>query len=72
MAYNAAMKIILNGKDFDVPDGTTVAGLVKLREIKTPAYAVERNREVVLRKEHEATRLSEGDKVEIVVAVGGG
>ncbi len=70
--YNPGMKIILNGRDFEVPDGTTVAGLIKLREIKTPAYAVERNKEVVFRKEHESTRLCPGDKIEVVVAVGGG
>jgi sulfur carrier protein len=70
--YNPWMKILLNGRDYEVPAGTTIAGLVKLREIKTPAYAVERNAQVVFRKEHDATRLNEGDKVEIVVAVGGG
>jgi sulfur carrier protein len=72
MLYNCCMKIQLNGHDFEVPTGTTIAGLVKLRDIQTPAYAVERNREVVFRKEHEKTALTEGDKVEIVVAVGGG
>jgi sulfur carrier protein len=66
------MNIILNGRDFQVPDGTTVASLIKLRDIRTPAYAVERNKQVVFRKEHDATRLAEGDKIEIVVAVGGG
>jgi sulfur carrier protein len=66
------MKILLNGRDYEVPAGTTVAGLIKLREIKTPAYAVERNKEVVFRKEHVTTTLQENDKVEIVVAVGGG
>ncbi|MCL2639326.1 MAG: sulfur carrier protein ThiS [Phycisphaerales bacterium] len=66
------MKIILNGRDYEVPAGTTIAGLVKLREISTPAYAVERNAEVVFRKLHESTVLQEGDKIEIVVAVGGG
>jgi len=40
--------------------------------LKTPAYAVERNREVVARREHDQTRLEAGDKVEIVVMVGGG
>ncbi|MGN6367048.1 MAG: sulfur carrier protein ThiS [Phycisphaerae bacterium] len=66
------MKIILNGRDFDVPPNTTIAELIKLREIKTPAYAVERNKEVVFRKEHPTTTLQENDKIEIVVAVGGG
>jgi sulfur carrier protein len=66
------MKIILNGKDFDLPPATTIAQLIKLRDIKTPAYAVERNRQVILRKDHPNTPLAEGDKIEIVVAVGGG
>jgi sulfur carrier protein len=66
------MKIILNGRDYEVPPNTTIAQLIKLREIKTPAYAVERNKEVVFRKEHTQTILQENDKIEIVVAVGGG
>jgi sulfur carrier protein len=70
--YNFGMNIILNGKDFDAPANITVADLIKLREIKTPAYAVERNREVVFRKDHSTTKLAENDKIEIVVAVGGG
>ncbi len=66
------MNITLNGKPFDVPAETTLAELVKLREIRTPAYAIERNREVVFRQEHAKTKLHENDQVEIVVAVGGG
>ena len=74
--YNALMNIQLNGQDFDVPEGTTLAGLVKMRQqsghLKTPAYAVERNKEVVVRPQLEGTRLQTGDRVEIVVMVGGG
>ncbi|MCL2646564.1 MAG: sulfur carrier protein ThiS [Phycisphaerales bacterium] len=66
------MKILLNGHDYELPTGTTITGLIKLRDIKTPAYAVERNSEVVFRKLHDSTVLHEGDKIEIVVAVGGG
>jgi thiamine biosynthesis protein ThiS len=70
------MKILLNGQEFEVAEGTTVAGLVALRReaghLRSPAYAVERNREVVVRARHEAVRLEAGDKVEIVVMVGGG
>ena len=68
--------IQLNGQDFQVPAGTTIAGLVKMRQasghLKTTAYAVERNRDVVVRPEHEQTALAAGDRVEIVVMVGGG
>jgi sulfur carrier protein len=70
------MKITLNGQDFDLPEGATVSALVKLRResghLKTNAYAVELNREVCLRPLHESTRLKAGDKVEVVVMVGGG
>jgi thiamine biosynthesis protein ThiS len=74
--YNPIMNIILNGQPFDLPEHTTVAGLVKLRRdsghLKTNAYAVELNREVCLRPQHESTALKAGDKVEVVVMVGGG
>lgn len=74
--YNCGMNITLNGQPFEVPESATVASLVKLRQqsghLKTNAYAVELNREVCLRPLHEATRLKAGDKVEVVVMVGGG
>ena len=70
------MKITLNGQDFELPEDTSIAGLVKMRQqtghLKTTAYAVERNKEVVVRPHHEGVRLQAGDRVEIVVMVGGG
>jgi thiamine biosynthesis protein ThiS len=70
------MKITLNGHDFDLPENATIASLVQMRQqsghLTTPAYAVERNKEVVFRPDHPTTRLDPGDKVEIVVMVGGG
>ena len=70
------MKILLNGQDFELPDGATVAGLVALRRqsghLRSPAYAVERNKDVVIRAQHKSVRLEPGDKIEIVVMVGGG
>jgi thiamine biosynthesis protein ThiS len=68
--------ITLNGQDFSLPEGATVASLVRMRQqsghLRTPAYAVERNKDVVLRPQHETVKLATGDKVEIVVMVGGG
>ena len=70
------MKILLNGQEFELPDGSTVAALVNMRRqsghLRTPAFAVERNKDVIVRGQHEAIRLEPGDKVEIVVMVGGG
>ncbi len=66
------MEILLNGNKYDVPEGITVKELIELRQIKTAIFAVERNREVVPRGQHELTRLAPGDQIEIAVAVGGG
>ncbi len=70
------MNITLNGQTFDVPSATTLAALVQMRQssghLKTPAYAVERNREVVARRDHEKIPLQPNDQIEIVVMVGGG
>lgn len=74
--YNSSMNITLNGQDFELPAGTSVASLVKMRQqsghLRTPAYAVERNKQLVVRSQHETTSLEPSDRVEIVVMVGGG
>ena len=66
------MRIRVNGEAREVTEATTLAGL--LAELKMPAarVAVERNREVVRRDAYAATRLSDGDILEIVQLVGGG
>jgi sulfur carrier protein len=65
------MQLQVNGELADVPDGLTIAQLVRHLGIDGPV-AVERNVEVVPRAEHETTRLAPGDKLEIVHFVGGG
>lgn len=74
--YNDIMKITLNGHDFDAPDGISLEQLLELRRqsghLKTSVFAVERNKEVVPRKLLPDTALTEGDVIEVVVAVGGG
>jgi len=62
----------VNGEAREVAEATTLAGL--LADLKMPAarVAVERNREVVRRDAYAATRLSDGDILEIVQLVGGG
>ena len=66
------MKIRVNGEDHEVAEGMTVRGLVESLKLSDGPVAVERNREVVPRAEHEGTVLAEGDEVEIVHFVGGG
>ncbi len=65
------MKVRVNGEDRELPDGTSIAGL--LTELGfTGLVAVERNGDVVRRKDHAETNLHEADVVEIVHFVGGG
>lgn len=62
----------INGQQHQIPEGTTVAGLVERLGLGGKFVAVERNLQVVPREEHAATPLSDGDRLEIVTLVGGG
>ena len=66
------MKIIVNGKPCEPPDGATVAALLEMLHVPARATAVEVNQELVPRSQHQAHTLAEGDRVEIVTLVGGG
>lgn len=67
-----AMKLTVNGDALEVPNALTVRGLVEHLGLTDGPVAVEKNREVVPRAEHEKTALSDGDVLEIVHFVGGG
>jgi sulfur carrier protein len=66
------MQVRLNGELRDVPDGTTVSGLLAHLGVKAPRVAVEVNEAVVTKDRYEAHKLAPGDSVEIVAFVGGG
>ena len=66
------MKIIVNGKEREVADGTTIAALVAELQLRTDRIATERNLSVVPKAKYSETQLAEGDKLEIVTFVGGG
>ncbi|MGE0315669.1 MAG: sulfur carrier protein ThiS [Lautropia sp.] len=66
------MQILLNGKPREVDDAETVGTLVARLGYAGKRIAVERNGEIVPRSRHDETRLAADDRVEIVVAVGGG
>jgi sulfur carrier protein len=66
------MHVTVNGERREVPERTTVRGLIELLDLAGGPVAVEQNGEVVPRAEHAATALAEGDVVEIVHFVGGG
>lgn len=66
------IRITLNGESHPLADATTVAALLESRALAGKRVAVERNGEIVPRSRHADTRLADGDRLEIVVAVGGG
>jgi thiamine biosynthesis protein ThiS len=66
------MKLVVNGKPVELPDGSTVAALVSHLGVEPAKVAVERNQDVVPRRTWAEARLADGDQVEIVTFVGGG
>ncbi|MEK7884175.1 MULTISPECIES: sulfur carrier protein ThiS [Methyloversatilis] len=66
------VSIHLNGQPHPITPGQTVADLVAALALTGKRIAVERNGEIVPRASHAQTVLSAGDRLEIVVAVGGG
>jgi len=66
------MQILLNGESLELPDGTTVADLLVRLELTGRRVAVERNLDIVPRSQHATTALVEGDRLEVVHAIGGG
>lgn len=66
------VEVIINGKSEELRDGLTVLGLLEARSLAGKRVAVERNGEIVPKGRHAETVLNAGDRLEIVVAVGGG
>lgn len=66
------MELIINGEARQLPDSQTVAELVAALGYTGKRIAVERNGEIVPRGRHGEVALAAGDRIEIVVAVGGG
>lgn len=66
------MKILLNGNELDLEQGTTLKQLIEIQGLAGKRLAAEVNREIIPKAEHESLQLNEQDKVEIVHAIGGG
>ncbi|HET7201641.1 MAG TPA: sulfur carrier protein ThiS [Burkholderiales bacterium] len=66
------MQLSVNGQIQRVEPGVDLARLLEKLELSGKRVAVEMNGEIVPRSRYAGTRLTEGDALEIVVAVGGG
>lgn len=66
------IELVINGKTRSFPAPLTLAQLIELQDLAGKRIAVEKNGEIVPRSQHATTSLVSGDRLEIVVAVGGG
>ena len=67
-----SISVAVNGQTHLVPQSTTVAQLLTSLDTAGKRVAVERNGEIVSKSLHGTTELATGDRLEIVIAVGGG
>ena len=66
------LNITINGESRQFASALTVAGLIDQLGYAGKRIAVEKNGEIVPKSRHATTQLVSGDRLEIVVAVGGG
>lgn len=64
--------VSINGAARQLPDSTSIAQLIEELGLTGKRIALERNGEIVPRSLFATQPLAEGDKMEVVVAVGGG
>lgn len=66
------MEITLNGQAREVPEAITARQLIAMLDLEDRRLAMEVNQEVVPRSHFDDHRLQQGDRIEIVHAIGGG
>ena len=66
------ISITLNGVAKHIASGTRLATVIAELSLAGKRYAIERNGEIVPKSAAATTELVNGDRLEIVVAVGGG
>jgi sulfur carrier protein len=66
------LQLIVNGEDRTFDGVADVAGLVRALGLDVRKVAVERNLEIVPRSTYDKTKLTDGDRIEIVHFIGGG
>jgi sulfur carrier protein len=66
------IELVINGEPRRFPAPLTISQLVEALDLAGGRIAIEKNGEIVPRSQHAETQLASGDRLEIVVAVGGG
>ena len=63
---------MLNNEDSEVRDGMTIAQLLNDREIQNKYIAVEVNKIIIPKSDYQKYEIKNGDRIEIITAIGGG
>ena len=66
------MNCIVNGESKELPDGTSVEGLIELLGMGDAICAAEVDKKLVPKRERVSCILCDGQRVEIVSLIGGG
>jgi sulfur carrier protein len=66
------IQVTVNGAEHRFDQPVEVSALLSTLKLVGKKVAVERNGEIVPKSAHASTLLADGDRLEIVVAVGGG
>ena len=66
------IELVINGEPRRFPAPLTLSQLIESLDLAGKRIAIEKNGEIVPRSRHADTMLASGDRLEIVVAVGGG
>lgn len=66
------MQIDLNGEPYSLDRAISLSELVERLGLTGKRLAIELNLDIVPRSQHAGTLLNDGDRVEIVHAIGGG
>lgn len=67
------MEVIINGERMEIPETVeTVTGLLEHYDLGGKVVIVEQNATILEKEAHPHTRISDGDKLELVHFVGGG
>jgi len=66
------LKIFLNGEPKQVQESFSIQDLLLEMDLAGQRLAVEVNEEIVTKSRHSEYRFNDGDKIEIVHAIGGG
>ncbi len=68
------MRLVVNGRPTELDDGTTIVDVLVAmgRDVSARGVAVALNGEVVPKGQWKTTEVGDGDRIEVLSAVGGG